>query len=122
MFFSPAASRCLLAIGAAVLLLSSFDVNAQAAQCGQKREVGAKALDEVTYKQLNEVYELVGAEQYNEAYNELRRMLDRAGKDDYLQAILYQALAQVEWSRNNFDPALQYFEKAVQLDTLPDQA
>lgn len=122
MSFPLAASRSLLAIGAAVLLLSSFEVNAQAAQCGQKREVAAKAMDEVTYKQLNEVYELVGAEQYNEAYNELRRLLDRAGKDTYLQAILYQALAQVEWSRNNFDPALQYFEKAVQLDTLPDQA
>lgn len=122
MSFSLAASRSLLIISAAVLLFSSFDVNAQAAQCGQKREVGAKALDEATYKQLNEVYELVGEEKYNEAYNELRRLLDRAGKDEYLQAILYQALAQVEWSRNNFDPALQYFEKAVQLDALPDQA
>src|SRR5688572_5632599 len=112
-----AASRSLLAIiAAAVLLLTSFEVNAQAAQCGQKRDVGGKAMDEVTYKQLNNVFEMVGKEQYNEAYNELRRMLGRAGKDEYLQAILYQALAQVEWSRNNFDPALQYFEQAVQLD------
>jgi tetratricopeptide (TPR) repeat protein len=122
MFVSLAPSRSLLAICIAVLLLSSFDVSAQTAQCGLKREVGAQALDEATYKQLNEVYELVGEEKYNEAYNELRRMLDRAGKDEYLQAILYQALAQVEWSRNNFDPALQYFEKAVELDALPDQA
>lgn len=122
MSFPLAISRSLLAIGAALLLLNSLEVNAQAAQCGQKRDVGGKAMDEVTYKQLNEVFELVGQEQYNEAYDELRRMLGRAGKDEYLQAILYQALAQVEWSRNNFDPALQYFEKAVQLDTLPDQA
>ncbi|HET6565798.1 MAG TPA: tetratricopeptide repeat protein [Xanthomonadales bacterium] len=122
MLFSFVNPRLMLASGVAVLMLASVDVQAQAAQCGQKREVGAKALDEVTYKQLNEVYELVGEEKYNEAYNELRKLLDRAGKDEYLQAILYQALAQVEWSRNNFDPALQYFEKAVQLDALPDQA
>lgn len=122
MLFSLVKPRLMLACGLAVLMLASFDAQAQAAQCGQKREVGAKALDEVTYKQLNAVYELVGEEKYNEAYNELRKLLDRAGKDNYLQAILYQALAQVEWSRNNFDPALQYFEKAVQLDALPDQA
>jgi tetratricopeptide (TPR) repeat protein len=114
--------RLLLAAGGCVLLLCSLPVHAQAQQCGQEREVSAKALDEITYKQLNEVYELVGQEKYNEAYNQLRKMLDRAGKDEYLQAILYQALAQVEWSRNNFDPALQYFEKAVQLNALPNQA
>ncbi len=121
MLLSSAFSRSLLALVASALVVVSFDASAQN-QCGQKREVGAKALDEATYKQLNEVYELVGEEKYNEAYNELRKLLDRAGRDDYLQAILYQALAQVEWSRNNFDPALQYFEKAVELNALPDQA
>ncbi len=120
MFSSPAPVRIMLAICACTLLFTSFETQAQ--QCGEKREVGPQALDEVTYKQLNQVYEYVGEEKYNEAYNDLRKLLDRAGKDVYLQAILYQALAQVEWSRNNFDPALQYFEKAVQLNALPDQA
>lgn len=120
MIRSLTSARLLFAICISALLITSFEVQAQ--QCGQKREVGAQALDEATYKQLNEVYEYVGEEKYNEAYNDLRKLLDRAGKDVYLQAILYQALAQVEWSRNNFDPALQYFEKAVQLNALPDQA
>jgi len=117
-----APGRLLLMVCFCALLFISFNALAQAEQCGQDREVGAKALDELTYKDLNKVYELVGEEKYNEAYSSLRKMLDRAGKDDYLQAIIYQALAQVEWSRNNFDPALQYFEKAVQLNTLPNQA
>lgn len=120
MIRSRTSARLLFAICISALLFTSLEVQAQ--QCGQKREVGAQALDEATYKQLNEVYEYVGEEKYNEAYNDLRKLLDRAGKDVYLQAILYQALAQVEWSRNNFDPALQYFEKAVQLNALPDQA
>jgi len=64
----------------------------------------------------------VGEENYNEAYNDLQKMLGRAGKDDYLRAILEQALAQVEWSRENFDPALRHFEIAVELDALPNQA
>ncbi len=53
---------------------------------------------------------------------DLRKMLGRAGRDRYLQAILNQALAQVEWSRGNYDPALKYFETAVEIDALPDEA
>lgn len=120
--FRSAPARGLLAAFATLFMFTSLEVEAQSGQCGKEREVGAKALDELTYKDLNQAYELVGEEKYNEAYNQLRKMLDRAGKDEYLQAILYQALAQVEWSRNNFDPALQYFEKAVELNALPNQA
>jgi tetratricopeptide (TPR) repeat protein len=112
----------MMALSATLLMAFSIDASAQAASCNKDREVNAQALDEATYKQLNEVYEYVGEEQYNAAYDELRKMLGRAGKDNYLQAILYQALAQVEWSRNNFDPALDYFERAVDLNSLPNQA
>lgn len=117
-----ASARVLLAVCASSFLFTSLEVKAQSGQCDKVREVSAKAMDEPTYKELNKVYELVGEEKFNEAYNSLRKLLDRSGKDEYLQAILYQALAQVEWSRNHFDPALQYFEKAVQLDALPNQA
>ena len=95
---------------------------AQAGLCDTTREVGAKALDEAIYKQLNSVYEKVGEEKYNDAFSELQKMLGRAGRDEYLQAILHQALAQVEWSRENYDSALGHFEKAVALDALPNQA
>ncbi len=71
---------------------------------------------------LNKVYEDVAEEKYDEAYDVLKNMLDRAGRDTYLQAVLNQALAQVEWSRENYDASLAYFERAVELDTLPDQA
>jgi tetratricopeptide (TPR) repeat protein len=107
---------------AVVLALAGNMAFAQAADCGKQRQVGTKALDEATWKQLNSVYEDVGDERYDDAYKDLQKMLSRAGRDVYLQSILYQALAQVEWSRENFDPALGYFEKAVELDSLPNQA
>ncbi len=113
---------CMLSLAAGVLLAPMSAAWAQAGQCNTKREVGAKALDEATWKQLNEVYEDVGEKKFDSAYNELNKMLGRAGRDEYLQAILYQALAQVEWSRENYDPALRNFEKAVELDALPNQA
>lgn len=95
---------------------------AQADACGVEREVRTRALDELAWKQLNVIYEKVSEEEYEEAYEDLQRMLGRAGRDTYLQAILNQALAQVEWSRGNYTKSLEYFEKAVKLDTLPDPA
>lgn len=95
-------------------------VFAQVSECGMERKSSSRALDELTYKQLNRVYEQVGEKEYDEAYVALQKMLSRAGRDEYLRAILNQALAQVEWSRENFDAALSYFEKAVELDSLPD--
>jgi tetratricopeptide (TPR) repeat protein len=94
---------------------------AQSGQCDTERKVEGRALDELTWKQLNRVYEEVGEENFDVAYENLQNMLRRAGRDEYLQAVLYQALAQVEWSRKNYDASLAHFEKAVELDTLPDQ-
>ena len=84
--------------GAALFTASVPAALAQSAECGKAREVPAQALDEATYNQLNLVYEKVGDERYDEAYADLQRMLGRAGRDEYLQAILHQALAQVEAS------------------------
>lgn len=106
----------------AVLLAFSAPALAQSAQCNVEREVDGGSLDETTYRLLNAVYEEVGEEKYDKAYEDLQRMLERAGRDDYLRAILNQALAQVEWSRENYDAALGHFETAVQLDVLPNQA
>lgn len=106
----------------ALLALTGITVFAQASECGKKRNVGNKALDESTWNQLNRVYEDVGDKRYDKAYEQLQKMLNRAGRAAYLRSVLNQALAQVEWSRENYDPALEYFEKAVELNALPDQA
>jgi len=96
-------------------------VVAQISACGEKRNITAGALDEATWKRLNAVYEDVSEELYDVAYEKLQKMNARA-HDDYEQAVLAQALAQVQWARSNYDDALGYFEKAVRLDALPDLA
>jgi tetratricopeptide (TPR) repeat protein len=109
-------------LSAGLALLVASPVLGQPNACDVDRDVGTGTLDELTWKQLNSVYEDVGEERYDEAYEALRKMLGRVGRDRYLQAILNQALAQVEWSRGNYDPALKYFEAAVEIDALPDEA
>jgi tetratricopeptide (TPR) repeat protein len=94
---------------------------AQYGACGVERKVPTGTMDEPTYRRMNKAYELVGEEQYDEAYEVLITVRNRA-KGNYLKAVLAQALAQVEWSRGNYDEALVEFELAVELNALPDQA
>ncbi|NNJ65959.1 MAG: tetratricopeptide repeat protein, partial [Xanthomonadales bacterium] len=92
-----------------------------AAQCGEERTVSANALDEFTWKRLNAIYEDVGEGRYDEAFEDLQKLLERSGRDQYLKAVVNQALAQVEWSREHYTASLRHFEEAVTLDVLPDE-
>jgi len=106
----------LLAIATA---LASGQLSAQASECGKERNKTGGALDEPTYRRLNDIYEDVGNELYDDAYKKLTVMIKR-GRGKYLQATLYQMKAQVELARSNYASALVSFERAVKLDALPD--
>lgn len=106
----------LLAVATASVPLQAM---AQASECGKERNKTGGALDEPTYKKLNDIYEDVGNELYDIAYDKLKVMINRA-KGKYLKATLYQMMAQVEWARSNFESALYNFEQAVEIDALPD--
>ena len=104
----------------AVMLASlPSQVSAQASECGKKRGKTSAPLDELAWKRLNDIYEDVGAERYDVAYEKLSKMYARTA-DRNQKAVVAQGLAQVEWARSNFDAALGYFETAVELDALPD--
>ncbi len=98
-----------------------LQVQAQASECGVKRNKMQGTLDEATWKRLNSAYEDVAEEKYDEAFDKLQKMIPRM-VNDYQKAVLNQATAQVEWARGNYDQALTGFEKAVELDALPDLA
>jgi len=106
----------LLAIAAAAV---SGQALAQASECGKERKITTGTLTEPVYKKLNDIYEDVGNELYDVSYDKLVIMIRRA-KGKYLKATLHQMMAQVEWARSNYDSALTNFEKAVDLDALPN--
>jgi len=103
-----------------VAMFLSTQVPAQTSACGQTRGKLPAALDEATWKRLNDIYEDVGEENYDSAFSKLQKMNARVG-GDYQRAVVAQALAQVEWSRSNYDTALASFELAVELNALPDE-
>ena len=106
---------------ATVTVSLSSQALAQASECGNKRGKGSVALDEITWKKLNDVYEDVGEELYDVAFEKLTRMYQRM-HGDYERAVVAQALAQVQWAREDYDSALTYFETAVEIGALPDLA
>ena len=102
--------KLVIGILSAICVVSlSGQVLAQSSACGEQRGVKSAALDEGTWKSLNDIYEDIGEELYDSAYEKLLRMYGRA-RDDYQKAVIAQGLAQVEWSRENFDSALGYFD------------
>lgn len=111
-----------LAIVSLSLLLAGGDVLAQsgAGACGVERDVPTGTLDEPTFKRLNNAYELVGEEQYADAMEHLTYVGNRA-RDDYTKAIVAQGIAQVQWAMGNYDEALKQFERAVEINALPNQ-
>ena len=60
---------------ALLALLLSTQVTAQGGRCGVERDVPAKALDELTWKQLNRVYEDVGEDKFDSAYDDYRGVI-----------------------------------------------
>ena len=105
-----------------VLATGVFFSSPLAAQssCGIERSVKPKPLDEQTWKRMNDVYEDIGEENYDLAFQKLTDIVSRAKGGNYLKAIVQQLLGQVEWARENYDQALRGFEQAVAMDALPD--
>ena len=60
--------------------LLPLQVYAQASECGLKRKVSPGTLDEPTWKRLNAVYEDVGEENYDLAFDKLQKMIPRDRK------------------------------------------
>ncbi|KAA9130780.1 tetratricopeptide repeat protein [Marinihelvus fidelis] len=110
----------LTALLVALAAVPAGPAQAQVGACGEKRDVQQGALNEQTYRQLEQAYELVGEERYNDAYEIFTRLKGRAN-GDYVQSILSQALGQTEWARGNYDAALREMERAVELNGLPDE-
>ncbi|MBE9547838.1 MAG: tetratricopeptide repeat protein [Proteobacteria bacterium] len=103
----------------ALLAISSNVIAAD--DCHLDRDVKAGSYNESEYKRMEKIYKIIGDEKYNEAADALNQMLKRTSNNAYVKAIAYQLLAQVEWSRERYPSALKNFEKAVELDALPDQ-
>ncbi len=111
-----------------VLLSALFVVSGQAFgqtevagyQCGVEREVSAGALTERTYNRLSDIYEMIGEDNYAEAYPALESLLERNRTDEYASATILQAMAFVRAQQEQYEDAINFFKRAIDLNQLPN--
>jgi len=105
---------------AGLVQAQSTPARVQGYECGVEREVGAGALEQTTYNRLEVIYELIGEEQYREAYPQLEALLERTRRSEYEQSVIMQAMGHVRMMQDRPADALAHFQRAVELNAMPN--
>jgi len=90
----------------------------EAGVCGIERRVAGGALSASTYARMEDIYELIGEERYDEAYVELQPMLERVSRNEYELAVVLQTMANVRMAQEREEDALPLYARAIELDTM----
>jgi len=108
-------------IGALAMIpaVASAQVGSATVACGEEREVDQGLLSENIFNRMNNAFELIGEEQYDEALNDLEQLAG-ARLSDFEQASVEQALGFVNAQQENFRGAIGHFSRAVELDVMPN--
>jgi tetratricopeptide (TPR) repeat protein len=89
-------------------------------ECGVERDVSAGALTERTYNRLSDIYELIGEDEYGEAFPALQSLLERNTRDEFARATILQAMAFVRAQQEQYGEAIDYFRQSIDLNKLPN--
>ena len=93
----------------------------QGYECGVERKVSAGAHSQQTYNRLTDIYELIGEEEYDEAYSLLQNLEERTRRQDYDQAVINQAMGHVRMQQaKTMLPHVAHFQRAVELNAMPN--
>ncbi len=87
--------------------------------CGQEREVESQLMTPEMFERLSDAFELIGEEQYSEAYQDLLDLRDRR-LNDTEKATVEQALGFSAAQMERYDQAISHMREAIRLDVLPD--
>ncbi len=90
------------------------------ALCALHGVAAAQTLSEITYKRLTKIHELIGEEAYNEALERLDKLTDSVRRNAYEHAMVLQTYGFIWAQRGDYPKAADYFQKAIDLDALPE--
>jgi tetratricopeptide (TPR) repeat protein len=112
-------------VGLVVLLVMPFAASAQEEKCVSgadvEREDRPSLMGERTYRRISSVHEMLGEEKWDDARKTLES-LTKGNLNDYEMAIVEQTLGYVYTGQGKFPQAVPHFEKALNLDSLPNTA
>lgn len=81
----------------------------------------AQTLSETTYRRLTKIHELIGEEDYTEALQKLDKLLPSTKYSPYETAMVLQTYGFVWAQKGDYRKAADYFRKAIDLGSLPEQ-
>lgn len=87
--------------------------------CGVEREVEGGLLSPDMYERLTDAFELIGEEQYSEAYEELSDLRGRR-MTEYERASVEQALGFSAAQLERYPVAIEHMREAIRLDVMPN--
>jgi tetratricopeptide (TPR) repeat protein len=90
----------------------------EAGVCGIERRTLAGAMTASLASRMEDIYDLIGEERYDEAYPELEAMLERVGRNEYELAVVLQTMANVRMAQEREEDALALYERAIELDVM----
>lgn len=88
--------------------------------CGEEREVEQGLMSEGTFNRMNDAFEKIGEERYDEALKDLEKLRD-SRLSDFELAQVEQALGFIRAQREQYRRAIEHFSRAIELDALPNQ-
>ncbi|MBT8143502.1 MAG: tetratricopeptide repeat protein [Gammaproteobacteria bacterium] len=103
----------------ATMLALSLAGGAIAQEDGEKKK--QQTIGERVYKRLEQAHAALGEKQYADVVTKLRQMEDMP-LNDYERALVYQTYGFLYAEQGQYGQALQYFERCLALDALPDPA
>jgi tetratricopeptide (TPR) repeat protein len=119
----PGRKLALLALFAA--MIAPVATLAQEPKCegpeGVDRQERGNLIGERTFRRLSAIHEQLGENQYADALKGLNA-LNTGNLNDYEAAMVNQTYGYVYAAQGKYDQAIPYFEKALQLDSLPNSA
>ena len=119
--FAARLLRVAMALGLALLVV----LHGAAADAKKKKKEKKKqyTVDEAMHKKLTGAMEHLQEERYDEARGTLKSLEGRAHRlNPYERALVFQILGFVESSQEHYEKALDYFEKCLAEDSLPEGA
>ncbi|MBT8136337.1 MAG: hypothetical protein KJO54_04895 [Gammaproteobacteria bacterium] len=106
-----------IALGAALMLIANpAPARDTAGNPGSQQTIGERA-----YKRLEQAHTALGEKKYSEALARLQQM-EELDLNDYERALVYQTYGFLGVEQGQYGSAIEYFERCLSLEALPDTA
>ncbi len=115
---------CVLALTGLAIIAAPLPGVAQDAvpAAAKERKEKGNLMGERTFRRIESINKMYAEKEYGKAIKSIDALLDSGNLNDYEKAMASQLAGYVYAEQGKYDQAMPYFQEAVRLDALPNQA